>query len=105
MKRAEGKRIDGEDVEIEPAEERAEFHECRRFAQCLRGNRRQPQADAERRIGRDLRLDPRQVRLEARPHLVPALAGMDVGAVGEMDLTGKMIEAHCHPLKAVSPAP
>ena len=105
MKGAIGKRIDREDVEIVPRQKRAQLVERRGLAQCLRRDRREPQAEPERRVGRDRGLDARQVRFEAVAHLVPALSRMDVGAVGEMDITGKMIEPHDRLPKAVSIAP
>ena len=105
VKRTVGKGIDGEDVEIVPRQQRAQLVERRGLAQRLRRDRRQPQAEPERRIRRDRGLDRRQVGLEAVANLVPALAGMDVGAVGEVDVTGKMIEPHDRLLKAASIAP
>ena len=105
VKRAIRKRIDGEDVEIVPRQQRAQLVERRGLAQRLRRDGGEPQAEPERRARRDRGLDPRQVRFEAVAHLVPALAGMDVGAVGEVDVTGKMIEPHDRLPQVASIAP
>ena len=105
MKRAVRKRIDREDVEIVPRQKRAQLVERRWLAQRLRRDSGEPQTESERCAGRNRSLDPRQMRLEAVAHLRPALAGMDVGAIGEMHITGKIAEPHDRLLKAVSIAP
>src|SRR5690606_21933472 len=47
----------------------------------FRGRGRKPQTERERAIGGDLRPYRRGVGLDVAPHLVPALSGMDVGAI------------------------
>src|SRR5438105_2178741 len=92
-----GKRVDSENIEVMPGQKIAKFFENGRFAQSLGRDRREPQADAERRVWRDLRLDLRNVRFQARAHLVPALPRMNVRAVGEMNFSWKVREMHDRP--------
>ena len=105
MEGAIRKGVDREDVEIVPRQKRTQLFERRGLAQCLRRDRGEPQPEPERRCRRDRGLDARQVRFKAFTHLVPALSRVDVGAVGEVDITGKMIEPHDRLPRVVSIAP
>src|SRR5262249_1691863 len=94
MKWSVRKRIDGEDVEIVTKQIVSKYRKGFRRAQCLGSDRRKAQSDAERRVRRYLGFDVEEMRLKTSAHLVPRFSCMDVGAVGEMDVAGKMIKLH-----------
>ena len=93
MEWAIGERVDGEDVEIFAVEKPAKLVEHRRRAQRLSGDPREPKTKSEYTVRRYSRLDVCDMSLEALAHLVPALAGVDVGTVGEMRAR-QMTELH-----------
>jgi hypothetical protein len=94
MKWSVWERIDGEDIEIVTKQIVPKCSEGFRRAQCLGSDRRKAQSDAERRVRRHLGLDVNEMRLETSAHFVPRFSCMDIRAVGEMDVAGKMIKMH-----------
>jgi hypothetical protein len=94
VERAVGEGVDREDVGAVGVEEIREPCERAGCRQRLRRDPREPQPDAEGAVGRHRRLDRGQMPREARLDLLPALARMDVGAVGEVRGSGQRVEPH-----------
>ena len=94
MKRAIRKGVDGEDVQSMIGEKAAELGEGGGGTQLLGGDARQAQPKSHRPLRRHLDLDLWNMGGEARSHFAPGLARMDVGAVGEVYVAGKVIEPH-----------
>ncbi len=95
MKWAEWKSVDGEDVAAERIELLAERRKRIGVPRARRRLPRQAQADAERAIRRDGRFDRRHMGVEALANGRPTLAGVDVGAIGQMDIAAReVIELH-----------
>jgi hypothetical protein len=88
VERAVWQPVDGEHVQVVRAQKGAQLLERFGLTQRLRRLGRQPQADAERHAGREPFPDRNEVAHEILPHLCPALAGMDVGAVREVRCGG-----------------
>ncbi len=87
LEAAVGERVHGVDVHVVLGEELPEPRALlRALHQRARGGGRQAQADAEGLVGRDARLDGGQVGLEARPHLLPGVPGMDERRVRQVIL-------------------
>jgi hypothetical protein len=94
VERTVRERVDGEDIDIVAVEKAAELAERGRRAQGFGRDRGQSQAQPERRPWGNLRLDLRHMGVKAGAHLVPRLTGVNVGAVGEMDVAGNTVETH-----------
>jgi hypothetical protein len=88
VERAVREAVDREDVEIVRAQERPQLGQRPPLApggaERARRRGRQAQPHAERRAGGEALPDRDDVAREVVAHLRPALAGVDVGAVGEV---------------------
>ena len=83
MEGAVRKAVDREHVEIVLGEQALQRGQGA-VGELAGGARGQPEADAERRVGADLRLDRDDVTAEVRLDLGPRLTGVDVGAVRQV---------------------
>jgi hypothetical protein len=92
VKAAEGKSVDGENITLVLLEPVSEMIQRERFAQLPRGKIAQPQADGIGPVGAYPFFHRERVLFERGQGLGPVVAPVDVGAVGEMEIT---FESHC----------
>ena len=93
VERSVGEAVDDGDVQPFAVEERAKLAQPIALEQLARLARRQPQPDAKRRRRREARLERRRVRAQVREHALPAVGGVDVRAVGEVE--GALVDMQC----------
>ena len=94
MERAVGEAVEREDVQAVFVEPRPEARQLVAFEQFAALAARQPQTNAERRLGREARLERGRVPLQKAKDVRPPLSRMDIGAVGESEET---VGAQAHP--------